>query len=153
MTLMNCPDCQGKLSDKAFTCPHCGFPLVQQKGKSAWPPVMPGRTNIEVHAQGLHYPQGQSELAGLLAVLQVDDKPHTNIGNQCQVWLGQLQSLANFPYLSAIGTFGKKRCRNLYEMGAARSHSRGNCKYSPPKRFLWQGSPTIGAYRARTADD
>lgn len=70
---------------------------MQQKGKSAWPPVMPGRTNIEVHAQGLHYPQGQSELAGLLAVLQVDDKPHTNIGNQCQVWLGQLQSLAELP--------------------------------------------------------
>ena len=25
--LINCPECQLQISDKAFSCPHCGFPL------------------------------------------------------------------------------------------------------------------------------
>lgn len=53
MTLMNCPDCQGKLSDKAFTCPHCGFPLVQQKGRSARPGVIGGVAGTYISSQAL----------------------------------------------------------------------------------------------------
>jgi len=27
MALMNCPDCARDVSDKAATCPHCGYPI------------------------------------------------------------------------------------------------------------------------------
>lgn len=27
MALINCPECHRSISDKAVTCPHCGFPL------------------------------------------------------------------------------------------------------------------------------
>lgn len=28
MALTQCPECSGQISDKAFVCPHCGFPLT-----------------------------------------------------------------------------------------------------------------------------
>lgn len=39
MALTTCPECSGKVSDKAYSCPHCGFPLrdtasVPHKAKS-----------------------------------------------------------------------------------------------------------------------
>lgn len=39
MALTTCPECSGKVSDKAYSCPHCGFPLrdgtsVPRKAKS-----------------------------------------------------------------------------------------------------------------------
>ena len=27
MALTTCPECSGKVSDKAYSCPHCGFPM------------------------------------------------------------------------------------------------------------------------------
>lgn len=27
MALITCPECSGKVSDKAYSCPHCGFPM------------------------------------------------------------------------------------------------------------------------------
>ena len=27
MALIKCPECQLQVSDKAITCPHCGYPL------------------------------------------------------------------------------------------------------------------------------
>ena len=30
MALMKCPECEGKMSDQACFCPHCGFPLPTQ---------------------------------------------------------------------------------------------------------------------------
>ena len=29
MAIIACPECMGKVSDKALSCPHCGFPLQQ----------------------------------------------------------------------------------------------------------------------------
>ena len=29
MALMKCPECDGKVSDQAYTCPHCGFPIEE----------------------------------------------------------------------------------------------------------------------------
>lgn len=31
MSLINCPECKKQISDKALSCPHCGFPLSQQR--------------------------------------------------------------------------------------------------------------------------
>ncbi len=37
MALITCPECSGTISDKAYTCPHCGYPL---QGKVFIPPVV-----------------------------------------------------------------------------------------------------------------
>lgn len=29
MAIISCPECEGKVSDKALSCPHCGFPIQQ----------------------------------------------------------------------------------------------------------------------------
>lgn len=29
MALFKCPECEKEISDKATTCPHCGFPLKE----------------------------------------------------------------------------------------------------------------------------
>jgi len=29
MALIKCPECKGKISSRAPTCPHCGFPLIE----------------------------------------------------------------------------------------------------------------------------
>jgi predicted amidophosphoribosyltransferase len=35
MALINCPECEARISDKAVACPHCGYPLATgQKGES-----------------------------------------------------------------------------------------------------------------------
>ena len=34
MALINCPECNRQISDKAEACPHCGYPL-QQRATSA----------------------------------------------------------------------------------------------------------------------
>jgi hypothetical protein len=39
MALLTCPDCQGKVSDSAPTCPHCGRPM--KIAPVAAPPVQP----------------------------------------------------------------------------------------------------------------
>lgn len=35
--LVTCPECQQQVSDKALTCPHCGFPLQSQKKTALTP--------------------------------------------------------------------------------------------------------------------
>lgn len=27
--IINCPECELQVSDKAYSCPHCGFPLKE----------------------------------------------------------------------------------------------------------------------------
>ena len=27
MSLTTCPECSGTVSDRAYSCPHCGYPL------------------------------------------------------------------------------------------------------------------------------
>ena len=33
MALINCPECKKEISDKAQTCPHCGFPVKNESDK------------------------------------------------------------------------------------------------------------------------
>lgn len=35
MALINCPECNNEVSDKAVSCPNCGFPIQEQSFKSA----------------------------------------------------------------------------------------------------------------------
>lgn len=34
MVLMKCPECELQVSDKAFSCPHCGYPFSNVIPKS-----------------------------------------------------------------------------------------------------------------------
>jgi hypothetical protein len=35
MALINCPECEKEISDKTQACPHCGFPIPEQKQQDA----------------------------------------------------------------------------------------------------------------------
>jgi hypothetical protein len=35
MGLINCPECQGKVSTAATACPHCGYPINSNKTKDS----------------------------------------------------------------------------------------------------------------------
>ncbi len=34
MPLKTCPDCSNEVSDRAETCPHCGYPLARARAES-----------------------------------------------------------------------------------------------------------------------
>jgi hypothetical protein len=34
MALIACPECEGRVSDRALACPHCGFPVREVRAKS-----------------------------------------------------------------------------------------------------------------------
>ena len=53
MALTVCPECEGKLSDKAFACPSCGYPMAEIKGASQWPRVLGGVAGSYISAQAL----------------------------------------------------------------------------------------------------
>ena len=53
MALIACPECGGKLSDKAFACPYCGYPQGGQPSRSAWPSVLGGVAGTYISAQAL----------------------------------------------------------------------------------------------------
>ncbi|WP_425069317.1 hypothetical protein [Reyranella sp.] len=57
MALIACPECGGKLSDKAFACPSCGYPQGASHGgsssRSAWPSVLGGVAGTYISAQAL----------------------------------------------------------------------------------------------------
>lgn len=53
MALIACPECGGKLSDKAFACPSCGYPQGAPSSRSAWPSVLGGVAGTYISAQAL----------------------------------------------------------------------------------------------------
>lgn len=53
MALTVCPECEGKVSDKAFACPSCGYPMAQGQGTSPWPRVLGGVAGAYISAQSL----------------------------------------------------------------------------------------------------
>lgn len=34
MSLINCPECQKEISDKAASCPHCGYPIENNQSRT-----------------------------------------------------------------------------------------------------------------------
>lgn len=56
MALITCPECEARISDKAHSCPSCGYPMMQTpspNGKSAWPGVVGGVAGTYISAQML----------------------------------------------------------------------------------------------------
>jgi len=52
MALVTCPECTGRVSDKAFACPSCGYPL-SQTGGSSWPSVVGGVAGTYISAKAV----------------------------------------------------------------------------------------------------
>ena len=52
MAMVTCPECATKVSDKAFACPSCGYPLIQ-KGRSEWPSVIGGVAGTYISAKAV----------------------------------------------------------------------------------------------------
>lgn len=46
MALIKCPECQREVSDAAFSCPHCGYPLKKQE------PVHYETTTVKIRCFG-----------------------------------------------------------------------------------------------------
>lgn len=36
MALIDCPECEKKISDKATSCPNCGYPLGRERRREAF---------------------------------------------------------------------------------------------------------------------
>jgi DNA-directed RNA polymerase subunit RPC12/RpoP len=55
MSLMDCPECGHRVSDKAYACPSCGYPLAAQPGQkgSQWPAVVGGVAGTWISAKAL----------------------------------------------------------------------------------------------------
>ena len=52
MALTNCPECGHQVSDKAYACPSCGYPLAGVKG-DPWPGVVGGVAGMWISAKAL----------------------------------------------------------------------------------------------------
>ena len=48
MALMNCPECQCQVSDKAAACPHCGFPFSDRKPEELYLVKLTGDFGVDV---------------------------------------------------------------------------------------------------------
>lgn len=53
MTLIVCPECESKVSDKAFACHACGSPMSGRNSKSGWPGIIGGVAGTYISAQAL----------------------------------------------------------------------------------------------------
>lgn len=53
MALVVCPECEGRVSEKAFACPACGYPMSGKDPKSGWPGVIGGIAGTYISAQAL----------------------------------------------------------------------------------------------------
>ncbi|PYB73362.1 MULTISPECIES: zinc ribbon domain-containing protein [Rhizobium] len=42
MGLIACPECNHSISDKAVSCPQCGYPMRVANGRGTWPSVLSG---------------------------------------------------------------------------------------------------------------
>lgn len=49
MALTRCPECHRSISDKAITCPHCGYPLRESGGGPS------GSANVPIYRYGYEY--------------------------------------------------------------------------------------------------
>ncbi|MGI6211821.1 MAG: hypothetical protein ACOYJJ_04525 [Anaerovoracaceae bacterium] len=49
--LITCPECKLQVSDKAYACPHCGYPMREQKNESM-PASVPGLVPRQAAAPG-----------------------------------------------------------------------------------------------------
>lgn len=60
MALINCPECQHRVSDKATSCPECGHPIkempVEEKNKISCPSCK--STNVHVDKRGYDAGEG-----------------------------------------------------------------------------------------------
>lgn len=47
MALITCPECNSQVSDKAATCPHCGYPISEQQNLQNEVPIPKSASSVE----------------------------------------------------------------------------------------------------------
>ncbi len=47
MALISCPECSKQISDQSYSCPHCGYPMKQQKPDTPATPQFFGNQKTE----------------------------------------------------------------------------------------------------------
>lgn len=53
MALVVCPECEGRVSDKALACPACGYPMSSKNSKIGWQGIIEGVAGTYISAQAL----------------------------------------------------------------------------------------------------
>lgn len=51
MAMIKCPECGKDISDKAVSCPNCGYPLPVQPQQQPFPPQQPLHSQVVVNGQ------------------------------------------------------------------------------------------------------
>lgn len=100
MSLIQCPECQGNVSDKAGACPHCGYPLQSVSTAVSVPVKRLGRPK---NPQSLRLPNGY----GTIKMLSGDRrKPYAAMVNP-KLSLNETSGKGYYTY-DYLGSFEKK---------------------------------------------
>ncbi len=51
MALIDCMECEAKVSDQAISCPHCGFPIKDKSNESDQKTVLIEKTSKDIKEQ------------------------------------------------------------------------------------------------------
>ena len=133
MALTTCPECSGKVSDKAYSCPHCGFPLrsgasAPRKAKSPGKRRRNGtgtivklsgarrkpfqvRVNTRIDEWG--YPRYDvlgnfpDRVSADIALAEYNREPYS-VGNRKKTFLQVFQDWYKWKYKTAVDAPGKK---------------------------------------------
>lgn len=133
MSLTTCPECSGKVSDKAYSCPHCGFPLrsgasAPRKAKSPGKRRRNGtgtivklsgarrkpfqvRVNTRIDEWG--YPRYDvlgnfpDRVSADIALAEYNREPYS-VGNRKKTFLQVFQDWYKWKYKTAVDAPGKK---------------------------------------------
>lgn len=54
MALINCPECKKQISDKATSCPHCGFPLSSHNSTNEGNDEINSKSNVQGIVESTH---------------------------------------------------------------------------------------------------
>ena len=98
MALIQCPECSGQVSDRASSCPHCGFPL----STSPAPAPKRGRPK-KLEELSFRLPNGYGTIRRLTGNRR---KPYVALVNPTQVFNDE-KGTSHYKY-DLLGTFAEK---------------------------------------------
>lgn len=115
MALMSCPDCEGKVSDRAYWCPHCGFPVREYIETINSNPA----SNFEI---------SRNSVEGVEEIIDENSSKYLNFLSECTVGkveaaiaIQMIYEMRNLPKtgytLGQIAAMDFNRCGSNYIVG------------------------------------